>query len=387
MRADRLVSLVLLLRQRGRMTAAELAAELEVSTRTVLRDVEALSSAGVPVYADRGRHGGFSLLPGFRTELTGLTHDEALALLAATTRRSDPLLGLSPALASAVRKVVDALPAGHRDELAGATRRILVEPGSDLLARPAATEAVPAAVMDEVRRAVLAGRRLRLRHAAPGAEARERVVDPLGLVTVRGRTYLLASRDGADRTYRLSRVVAAQMLPEPAARSDDVDLRRLWSERSARFLAGKSLVVDVRVRDERREELLDTVRAVRAAAQDGEGWSRLEVVVDDLRHAVWALWRLGTEAEALGPVELRVALAQRASEMFARYNGSAPARHSQSPRAQEPARAGRGHGRGRDARHRDAEQHDAPGAGEVRGERPGSGGGDDAGGDLARELG
>ena len=111
MRADRLVSLVLLLRQRGRLTAETLARELEVSTRTVLRDIEALSAAGVPVHADRGRHGGFALLPGFRTELTGLNHDEALALL---TAGSGQLFGLGSALASAMRKVVDAMPESHR---------------------------------------------------------------------------------------------------------------------------------------------------------------------------------------------------------------------------------------------------------------------------------
>ena len=114
MRADRLVSLVLLLRQHGRLSAAALARELEVSTRTVLRDIEALSTAGVPVYAERGRHGGFALLPGFQTELTGLNHDEALALLIAGSRRGAQAFGLGSALASAMLKVVDALPESHR---------------------------------------------------------------------------------------------------------------------------------------------------------------------------------------------------------------------------------------------------------------------------------
>lgn len=113
MRADRLVSLVLLLRGRGRMSATALARELEVSTRTVLRDVEALSAAGVPVYAERGRRGGFALLPGYRAELTGLNHDEALALL--VTGSGGGSFGLGGALAAALRKVADALPAPNRD--------------------------------------------------------------------------------------------------------------------------------------------------------------------------------------------------------------------------------------------------------------------------------
>src|SRR5688500_10545290 len=124
MRADRLVSLVLLLRQRGRLSAATLARELEVSTRTVLRDIEALSSAGIPVYAERGRHGGFALLPGFRTELIGLNHDEALSLLVAGSRRGAQALGLGSAIASAMRKVVDALPDGSRDTATGAAQRL-----------------------------------------------------------------------------------------------------------------------------------------------------------------------------------------------------------------------------------------------------------------------
>src|SRR5688500_11904831 len=108
MRADRLVSLVLLPRQRGRLTADTMARELEVSTRTVLRDSEALSTAGVPVYAERGRHGGFALSPGFRTELTGLNHDEGLAaLLTAGWARGEVVFGLGSALASAMRKVLD----------------------------------------------------------------------------------------------------------------------------------------------------------------------------------------------------------------------------------------------------------------------------------------
>ncbi len=143
MRADRLVSLVLLLRQRGRLSAATLARELEVSTRTVLRDIEALSAVGVPVYAERGKHGGFALLPGFQTELTGLNHDEALALLIAGSRRGAQAFGLGSALASAMLKVVDALPEGHRDTAVGAAQRLLIDPEIDLLSRRVAPRRCP----------------------------------------------------------------------------------------------------------------------------------------------------------------------------------------------------------------------------------------------------
>ncbi|WP_369053222.1 helix-turn-helix transcriptional regulator [Kineococcus terrestris] len=319
MRADRLVSLVLLLRQRGRMTAGALAAELEVSERTVLRDVEALSTAGVPVYAERGRHGGFSLLPGFRTELAGLNHEEALALLTAGVRRGGDVLGLGAALASAVRKVVDALPQGHRGHLDGAAQRFLVEPATDLLSRPAVTEDLAEEVVGEVRRAVLAGRRLRLEYATAGAAPTSRTVDPLGLVVVRGRTYLLATRDGEDRTYRLSRVVAAQGLAEPAQRPAHLDLDRVWAERSARFLSEGHVAAVVRVRRARREELLDTARAVRAEEPEADGWVRMDLSFEDLRHALWAVWRLGTDAEAVAPDALRAAVRDRAASLLDRY--------------------------------------------------------------------
>ncbi|MFB7267171.1 helix-turn-helix transcriptional regulator [Streptomyces nojiriensis] len=319
MRADRLVSLVLLLRRRGRLTADTLARELQVSTRTVLRDIEALSAAGVPVYAERGRHGGFELLPGFRTELTGLNHGEALALLAAGSARGERAFGLGSALASAMRKVVDALPEDHRATASDAARRLLVEPEIDLLSRRPVTDEVPGTTMIEVRRAVLAGHKLRIHYAATGRPPQWRTVDPIGLVTVRDRVYLLATRSGADRTYRLSRVLAAEELPEPAQRPDRVDLDRIWRERAARFLSDGHITVLVRVNPARREDLLDTALAVRAEEPEPDGRLRLELTFQDSRHAEWALWQLGTDAEALTPQSLRTSLRDRAAVLAARY--------------------------------------------------------------------
>ncbi|KAB2592447.1 helix-turn-helix transcriptional regulator [Streptomyces arboris] len=332
MRADRLVSLVLLLRQRGRLSATALAQELEVSTRTVLRDIEALSVAGVPVHAERGRYGGFALLPGFRTELTGLNHDEALALLVAGSRRGAQAFGLGSALASAMLKVVDALPESHRDTAAGVAERLLIDPETDLLARRLDGDDVPDPIAGEVRRAVFAGRKLRIRYAALGRPPRWRTVDPIGLVTVREQGYLLAIRSGEDRTYRLSRILAAEELAEPAERPDRVDLDRAWQERGTRFrTGGDQVTVLVRVDPARREELVGTALAVLAEeaeeTQEGEesgadGWLRLEVTFQDARHAEWVLWKLAADAEALSPQWLRTALRERASALAARYGAS-----------------------------------------------------------------
>ncbi len=301
------------------MTADQLASELEVSTRTVLRDIDALSTAGIPVYADRGRHGGYSLLPGFRTELTGLNHDEALALLTAGSDRGEQVFGLSAPLASAMRKVVDALPDGHRASLDDAAKRFLVEPETDLLSRRTVAEDLTDGVMSQVRRAVLSGHRLRFDYAAPGKAPSRRTVDPIGLVTVRGRTYLLATKSGDDRTYRLSRMLSAEALPEPAQRPTQVDLDRIWAERSAQFLSEDHIPVLVRVKPSRREELLNTARAVRAEEPESHGWVRLDATFEDLRHAVWAMWQLDTDAEVLAPDSLRAALHDRASRLVERY--------------------------------------------------------------------
>jgi predicted DNA-binding transcriptional regulator YafY len=323
MRADRLVSLVLLLRQHGRLSATTLARELEVSTRTVLRDIEALSAAGVPVYAERGRHGGFALLPGFRTELTGLNHDEALALLVAGSRRGAQAFGLGSALASAMRKVVDALPESSRATAAGAAQRLLIDPETDLLSRRLVPEEVPDAIVAEVRRAVFAGHKLRIHYAAVDQAPKWRTVDPIGLVTVRDQGYLLATRSGADRTYRLSRVLAAEELAEPAQRPARVDLDRAWQERSTRFrTGGDQVTVLVRVNGERREDLVGTALGIRSEETDADGWLRLEVTFQDPQHAEWALWQLATNAEALAPQWLRTSLRNRAAAIATCYGVS-----------------------------------------------------------------
>jgi predicted DNA-binding transcriptional regulator YafY len=317
-RADRLLALVLLLQHRGRMSASALAAELEVSTRTVLRDVEALSAAGVPVYAERGRHGGFALLPGYTTDLTGLTHDEALALLVAGSRAPAP--GMAPQLASAMRKVVAALPQRQRTTATDAAGRILVRKEGMVARRAPGPPEHDDGPLDAVRRAVFAGRRIRIRYATAGEEPSWRTVDPMGLVSARGQWYLLATRDGADRTYRISRMLDVEELAEPAVRQPGVDLERAWEERRTRFTASlPEVTAVVRVRDTAATALLRTARQVIAQQADGDGWLRVEVVFAGLDHALAIVWGLGPDAVALAPESLRTALADRAEATAARY--------------------------------------------------------------------
>jgi predicted DNA-binding transcriptional regulator YafY len=317
-RADRLLSLVLLLQHRGRMSAAELARELEVSTRTVLRDVEALSRTGVPVYAERGRHGGYALLSGYTTDLTGLTSEEALALLVAGSRAGSPDPGMAPALASAMRKVVAGLPEGQRGSATEAAGRILVRP--DGMFSGPADAADDASRLDVVRRAVFAGRKLRIRYAAGDGKPRWRTVDPIGLVSAGGQWYLLAVRDGADRTYRVSRMREIEELTEAAARPTGIDLERMWEERRARFSASfPDLTTVVRVRESVRARLVARARQVHAERPDGPGWLRVEVDFGGRAHALAMIWALGPDAEVLGPESLRAALTERATATVARY--------------------------------------------------------------------
>lgn len=320
MRADRLVSLVLLLRRHGRLSATALAQALEVSVRTVLRDIDALSAAGVPISTERGRHGGFALLPGFRTELTGLNHEEALALLIAGSRRGVQAFGLGSALASAMLKVIDALPESSRDIALGAAERVLIDPETDLLARRLGAEEIADPIMTAVRRAVFAGHKLRIHYAAPEQPPQWRTVDPLGLVTVRDCCYLLATRSGANRTYRLSRVLAAEALAEPAQRAAQIDLDQAWQERSTQFrTSGDQVAVIVRIASARREELVGTAIAIHAEGADADGWLRLELSFQDARHAEWALWQLATDADVIAPTSLRTALRNRAAALAIRY--------------------------------------------------------------------
>ena len=273
------------------------------------------------MYAERGPHGGFELLPGFQTQLMGLNHQESLALLAAGGRRGAGVFGLGSALASAMLKVFDALPNDQRTTADAAAERLLINPETDAMSHPVGSGTVPEEIMLPVRNAVLNGTKLRILYAPINRSAEWRTVDPVGLVAVHERTYLLATRLGADRTYRLSRITAAEQLETPADRSVDVDLPREWQKRGDNLLEESDVVtVVLRVSaEERRTVIAAAVHLLEERAQ-ADGWSELTVVFRDAPYAEWVLWQLGAEAEALSPEWLRARLQSRAAFLADRYS-------------------------------------------------------------------
>jgi predicted DNA-binding transcriptional regulator YafY len=311
MRASRLMSLLLLLQARGHMTAQELAEELEVSPRTIYRDVESLSAAGVPVYADRGPAGGYRLLDGYRTRLTGLTGEEAVALFFTGAPGPAAELGLGTLLAAAELKLMAALP---RD-LAERAGRIKERFHLDAPGWFHAGDPLP--YLPEVADAVWNQRRLRVRYRrwrTPSPVTR--VLDPLGLVLKAGNWYLVGrpeDGDGDGRTYRVDRVLEVETLDEAFERPADFDLASFWRAYLDRFQAGMftgEAVVRFSPEGMRRLRALLTPAVIRAAQEnagepDERGWVRTVIPIESIRHAHVEMMKFGAEAEVLEPPELR----------------------------------------------------------------------------------
>lgn len=223
MRADRLIAVLLLLQRRGRVTAAQVAAELEISERTARRDLEALGLAGVPVYSSRGRGGGWALVGGARTDLTGLTQAEAQALFL-TAGRSDTAAGRA-----GLRKLLAALPSAWQAEAERAAGAVLVDTAS-WGGSPEPDPPCLAALL----RAVVDGEQVELSYRGPAGSS-SRAASPLGLVSKDGRWYLLGGTAAGERTFRLDRVTATRPLGVPVQRPEGFDLRRAWERRRGEF--------------------------------------------------------------------------------------------------------------------------------------------------------
>ncbi|MFC3996460.1 helix-turn-helix transcriptional regulator [Nocardiopsis sediminis] len=320
MKSDRLLSILLLLQTRGRVRAAELAERLEVSVRTIHRDVESLSAAGVPVYTERGRHGGIALVPGFRTDVTGLTTDEARALFVLAAQGTHAALGLDGAFGSALRKVMAALPEAHRPAAELTSRRILVDPGR-WMAPP-----MPDVDVDALYTAVLSDRRLRIRYRHSGAD-RERAytVDPYGLVAKAGVWYLVADHRGRPRLFRADRVAAATTTGTPAVRRDGVELADVWAllrEQVENRPGPAPTRIRVRVRRARLDLFLRVAGPfVSGPVSEGGEWAQAELVYPEPA-AVRHLLQFGTDLWILDPLEARAELLRVARETLAAYGAA-----------------------------------------------------------------
>jgi predicted DNA-binding transcriptional regulator YafY len=299
MRADRLLSILLLLQVHRRVTARELAKRLEVSERTILRDMEALSGAGVPVVAERGAGGGWSLLDEYQTKLTGLSAAEIQSLFLARPARLMADLGLTREAEAAFIKLEASLPAGTRQRAEFARQRILIDTRG--WRDPAESIACLPVLLDALWRE----RRVRFSYRRVLGEPSERMGDPLGLVAKGNTWYLIAQVERETKTYRVSRISDAAILEQPSARPVEFDLAGYW-ERSATefreklpryyatFLASPSVVRWVRYRGWRLEE----------EAPEGDR-VRVRLRFDVEEEAIQFALSFGGDVEAVEPHELR----------------------------------------------------------------------------------
>ncbi len=319
MRASRLLSILIQLQTRGRASAAELAGRCGVSVRTVYRDVDELSAAGVPVYAERGRSGGFALLDGYRTTLTGLTPAEAEALLLAGAGRAAADLGIGAEAAAAQSKMLASLPprTGERAGRVGA--RFHLDP-LGWFARAEAPEILP-----RLAAAVWGDLRVRIEYQSWKAlVARE--TEPLGLVLKAGTWYLVAATGAKPRTYRVGAIRKLEVHDAKFRRPARFDLGRYWAE-SARDFEARLLRERATVRLS--PEGLRILREVSPAAAEAAarhhvrarrpGWIEAEIPVEAAAYATRQLLSLGSECEVLAPPELRRAIARTAKSVAASY--------------------------------------------------------------------
>lgn len=314
MRADRLVAILLLLQQRGQVTAPEIAAELEVSERTARRDLDALGMAGIPVFSMQGRHGGWRLAGGGKTDLSGLTAAEAQALFLV----AGPSSVATPDVKAALRKLLRALPEPLRDRAEAASTAVLVDPaGWD---RPAATRRTPPH-LEAVQRAVIDGEQARLGYIARDRSATTRVVHPLGLAAKGWSWYLVAGTDVGLRTFRVDRITTFDGTGERAVKPDGFDLTEAWrlitdevDRKRAPVLARASVAPD----------MVRTLRMVLGnrlgIGPSGTGGRvQVEVRGHSIRSLAAEIAGFGAVVRVLDPPELRAALATIGSELLATY--------------------------------------------------------------------
>jgi predicted DNA-binding transcriptional regulator YafY len=319
MRASRLLSILILLQTRGRLTAEALAAEFEVSVRTIYRDIDELTASGVPVYAERGRAGGFALLDGYRTRLTGMTVAESDALVLAGAGSAARDLGVGLELAAARLKLLASLPPDSGVSADRVSRRFHLD--TDGWYR---RSRVPD-VLPDLAAAVWGDRRIRIAYEGwKGAIRRD--LDPLGLVLKGGLWYLVGASEGKPRTYRVSNITALTVLEAVSGRPVRFDLERYWEDWRAAFesrLMAEKATVRLSPEGLRRLRIVSPAAAeavdARHRAEAGSGWVTAEIPIESVADATRVLLYPGPELEVLAPAALRRAIATAARDVADLY--------------------------------------------------------------------
>ena len=317
MRGDRLLSILLLLQVHRRMTAGDLAHRLSVSRRTIYRDIDALSAAGVPVYSERGAGGGLALLEGYRTQTPGLSEAEVQALFLAPPAKLLADLGLVDAASGATLKLLAALPSTAQGNAQHVSRRIHIDTAGWRQRGDAPT------LLPELQAAVLGDQQVRLSYLRGDGRAVERTVDPLGLVAKGSLWYLIAAAEGEPRTYRADRVSVVEPTGEAAQRSPDFDLASYWSASQREFL---ERIPRFPVRMRIAPAVLPQVEAVgtfatieEQSAPDDGGWRTLLVAFQSEDMALAFAFRYVYECEVLDPRALRERIRKVAERAIPRY--------------------------------------------------------------------
>jgi len=317
MRADRLLSLTLLLQTRGKMTTAALARELSVSRRTILRDVEALSLAGIPVYCEGGHGGGVALDEHYRTTLTGLQTSEIRTLFVPRDSAVLRDLGLSDAADSLVLKLLAALPAMHRPTVEHIRQRLLID--STWWWRNIDTPAF----WDELQQAVYEDRMIEVAYEHPDGEVVRRVLAPYSLVNKSSLWYLVAWREHELRTYRVARFREVHLLDQTFARITDFDLPTYWRDNQKQFVESLTQYRCVlRVHPERidfikwllpgRWEILGDGDGAAGSTPGAAGWIGLRIMLDSALLAKMLVFGLGRHCEVVEPPDLAQAVLEDA---------------------------------------------------------------------------
>lgn len=326
MQASRLLAILLRLQTEGRVSAQSLAQGFEVSVRTIYRDIDALSAAGVPVYAETGRSGGYGLRDGYRTRLTGLDRPEAESLLLAGVPFAAAQLGLGPALATMRMKLLAALPEAAQRDAQRVSSRFHLDPVA-WYQGPDEPHLLP-----ELAAAVWAQQTLRLRYDSWKGVVERRVV-ALGLVLKAGLWYLVAAAHGEARTFRVGSILELEVQPGALPIPSRFDLQRYWKtftrDFEARLQTGSARV---RARPAGLKALGQlnhaTAQAVARAGPPGrDGWQVATIPIESTARAVADLLRLAPDVQALGPPALRRALREAVTRLQALYGG-APRRRS-----------------------------------------------------------